>query len=335
MQTSKRTIVAASVLLVLAGAVGLGWKYAGDPHENRDRLELLGNVDVRQVNLAFKVAGRIAAVTAEEGDTVAAGEIVASLETADFDDEVRLARSRLERQAAVLAALEAGTRPEAIDQARALVAQHEAALRLAQATLRRQQELAARNVASHQVHDEAQARLDEARAQLRAAEKALALAEAGPRREDIAQARAQLNADRAALSLAQRRLADATLIAPTDGIILTRVREPGTVVAPGETVYTLTLTSPVWVRTYVDEPDLGRIYPGMSAEVRTDSGGVYRGQVGFISPRAEFTPKTVETRELRSSLVYRLRVIVTDPDNGLRQGMPVTVVLPPNQGTES
>ncbi|XKE44198.1 HlyD family efflux transporter periplasmic adaptor subunit [Halomonas organivorans] len=335
MQTSKRTIVAASVLFVLAGAAGLGWKYAGDPRETSDRLELLGNVDVRQVNLAFEVAGRVATVTREEGDAVAAGEIVASLETADFEDEVRLARSRLERQAAALAALEAGTRPEEIDQVRALVAQHEAALRLAQATLRRQQELAARNVASHQVHDEAQARQDEARARLRAAEKALELAEAGPRREDIEQAHAQLNADRAALNLAQRRLADATLIAPDDGIILTRVREPGTVVAPGDTIYTLSLTSPVWIRTYVDEPELGRIYPGMPAEIHTDSGGIYRGQVGFISPRAEFTPKTVETRELRTSLVYRLRVIVKDPDNGLRQGMPVTVVLQPNQGAES
>ncbi|ATJ83351.1 efflux RND transporter periplasmic adaptor subunit [Halomonas beimenensis] len=335
MQISKRTIVAASVLLVLAGVAGLGWIYSGDPRENSDRLELLGNVDVRQVNLAFEVAGRVATVTQEEGDTVATGQTVASLETADFEDEVRLARSRLERQAAVLAALEAGTRPAEIDQARARVMQHEAALRLAQATLRRQQELAARNLASHQVHDEAKARLDEARAQLRAAEKALALAEAGPRREDIEQARAQLNADRAALNLAQRRLADATLIAPNGGIILTRVREPGTVVAPGDTIYTLSLTSPVWIRTYVDEPELGRIYPGMPAEIHTDSGGIYRGQVGFISPRAEFTPKTVETRELRTSLVYRLRVIVENPDNGLRQGMPVTVVLQPNQGDES
>jgi HlyD family secretion protein len=83
----------------------------------------------------------------------------------------------------------------------------------------------------------------------------------------------------------------------------------------------------VWVRTYVDEPDLGQVYPGQKATVRTDSGGVYKGQVGFISPQAEFTPKTVETTELRTDLVYRLRVIVADPDEGLRQGMPVTVIL--------
>jgi len=339
MQAVKRIIVAASALLVLAGAAGLGWKYLdwkyeGDLHEDHDRLELLGNVDVRQVNLAFKVPGRIAALIQEEGDAVAAGQVVASLERDDFDDEVRLAQARVERQAAALAALEAGTRSAEIDQVRALVAQRRAALRLAQATLDRQQALAARNVASHQIHDEAQARLDEARAQLRATMKTLELAEAGPRREDIDQARAQLNADLAALSLAQRRLTDATLIAPNDGVILTRVREPGAIVAPGETIYTLTLTSSVWVRTYVSEPELGHVRPGMPAEIRTDSGGVYRGQVGFISPRAEFTPKTVETRELRTSLVYRLRVIGEDPDDGLRQGMPVTVILQPNQEAE-
>ena len=340
MQAVKRIIVAASVLFVLVGSAGLGWKYLGwkyesDSHEDYDRLELLGNVDVRQVNLAFKVPGRIAALTQEEGDSVEAGQVVASLERGDFDDETLLARSRVERQAAALAALETGTRPEEIAQVRALVAQRQAALRLAQATLDRQQELAARNAASHQIHDEAQARLDEARAQLRATRKTLELAEAGPRREDIDQARAQLSADLAALSLAQRRLADATLIAPNDGVILTRVREPGSIVAPGETIYTLTLTSSVWVRTYVSEPELGHVRPGMPAEIRTDSGGVYRGQVGFISPRAEFTPKTVETRELRTSLVYRLRVIVEDPDDGLRQGMPVTVILQPNQEAES
>lgn len=330
MKLLKRTIVTATVLIVFAGAASLGWKYYGSPQESSDQLVLLGNVDVRQVNLAFKVAGRIAAVTVEEGDSIKAGQIVASLEKEDFEDGIRLAHSRVKGQDAVLAELEAGMRPEEIEQARALVTQRQAALRLAEATLKRQEVLAARDFASHQVHDEAQARLDEARAQLHAAEEALELAETGSRQEDIDQARAQLDAYRAELSLAERRLADATLRAPNEGIILTRAREPGAIVGTGETIYTLSLSSPVWVRTYVDEPDLGRIHSGMHAEVRTDSGGTYEGQIGFISPVAEFTPKTVETRELRTSLVYRLRVIVEDPDNGLRQGMPVTVLLRTN-----
>ena len=330
MKLERHTVIAVAGLVVLAGAFALGWKYYGDRHESSNHLVLLGNVDVRQVNLAFKVGGRIAAVHVEEGDAVTTGQIISSLEREDFQDEMRLARSRVEGRQAALAALEAGTRPEEIEEARALVAQRRAALVLAEATLKRQQTLAAQDVASHQVHDEAQARLDEAKAQLRAAQEALELAEAGPRQEDIDQARAQLNADQAALRLAERRLADAILRAPNDGIILTRVREPGAIVAAGETICTLTLTSPIWVRTYVDEPDLGLIHAGMPAEVRTDSGGVYQGHVGFISPVAEFTPKTVETRQLRTSLAYRLRIIVDNPDNELKQGMPVTVVLTSN-----
>ena len=129
------------------------------------------------------------------------------------------------------------------------------------------------------------------------------------------------------MSQAERRLADGELIAPGAGEILTRARERGAIVSPGETVFTLTLTTPVWVRTYVNEVDLGRVQPDMPAFVRTDSapGKTYRGHVGFISPTAEFTPKSVETRELRTDLVYRLRIVVDNPDGGLRQGMPVTV----------
>lgn len=331
MKISKSTILAAAAPVVLAGAFGIAWTSYDGLNETRGQMLLLGNVDVRQVDLAFKVPGRMTAALVEEGDAVEEGHLVASLEKADFQDEVRAAQARVERQRAVLAELKAGTRPEEIEQARALVSQREAAVKLAEATLERQEALAARNIASHQVHDEAQARLDEARAQLRAAQQVLELAQAGPREEDVQQARAQLNADQAALNLAERRLADAELFAPSDGVILTRVREPGAIVAAGETIYTLALTTPVWVRAYVDEPDLGRVHPGMSAEVRTDSGSVYTGQIGFISPVAEFTPKTVQTRALRTSLVYRLRVIVDNPDSGLRQGMPVTVIPKPSE----
>src|SRR5262249_48699583 len=138
-----------------------------------------------------------------------------------------------------------------------------------------------------------------------------------------------LRAKEASLSQAERRLVDSELIAPGAGVILTRARERGAIVAPGETVFTLTLSSPVWVRTYVNETDLGRIQPGMPAGVVTDSGpgNLDGGHIGFISPTAEFTPKSVETRELRTNLVYRLRVLVDNADGGLRQGMPVTVVL--------
>jgi HlyD family secretion protein len=113
--------------------------------------------------------------------------------------------------------------------------------------------------------------------------------------------------------------------------VFTRAQEPGAILQTGTTVLTVSLQKPVWVRAYIEEPDLGRIHPGMNVQVYSDSkpGKAYEGKIGYISPRAEFTPKTVETSELRTSLVYRLRVVVENPDDGLRQGMPVTVKLQP------
>ncbi len=133
----------------------------------------------------------------------------------------------------------------------------------------------------------------------------------------------------AALGVATTNLRNTDLYAPSDGTILTRIREPGTVVNIADPIYTLSVLSPVWVRAYVSEPELGLIYPGMKAEIETDTPGgkIYEGHIGFISPVAEFTPKTVQTTSLRTDLVYRLRIITDNPDQFLKQGMPVTVKL--------
>ncbi len=140
---------------------------------------------------------------------------------------------------------------------------------------------------------------------------------------------AKLAEAEAALALAETNLKDTVIYAPTDGTILTRIREPGTIVKEGDPVLSLSILSPVWVRAFIAEPGLGMIYPGMKADIYTDTpdGKVYHGHVGFISPTAEFTPKTVETTDLRTDLVYRLRIIADNPDKGLKQGMPVTVKL--------
>jgi HlyD family secretion protein len=140
---------------------------------------------------------------------------------------------------------------------------------------------------------------------------------------------ANLKQAEASLGVAETNMRETEIYAPSEGTILTRIREPGSVVNPSDPIYTLSLLSPVWVRAFVTEPDLGRIYPGMKAEVYTDvtGGKVYQGHIGFISPIAEFTPKTVETTQLRTDLVYRLRIIADNPDHFLLQGMPVTVKL--------
>lgn len=333
MKTSEKKVTIGVGLTVLILSIVAWTVFVGLGPDDKRALILQGNVDVRQVNLSFKVAGRIAGMMVDEGDKVENGKIVASLEKSYFADEVRLARARVAAQTAVVARLENGTRPEEIAQARAAVSEHEASVALAEATLNRQEDLAGRGVSPHQRHDEATAASDQAKAALKSAQETLKLAEIGPRREDIDAAKGQLEAENAALAQAERRLTDADLIAPSAGIVLTRVREPGAIVAAGETVYAVTITSPVWVRSYISEPDLGRIRPGFSVDVRTDGGKTYSGQIGFISPVAEFTPKSVETKELRTSLVYRLRVVIDGETAGLLQGMPVTVLVKTGNGS--
>jgi membrane fusion protein YbhG len=319
-------ILAVLGLLLLAGAA---WVYFSPDDTDRSRLELQGNIDVRQVNLSFKVPGRIDSSAVDEGDPVKAGQVVATLEQVDFQNDLRLAVSQRDAAAATLERLLNGSRPEEIAQARARVDELKATVARARQDFARSEQGYRTGAVTREELDRTRAIVQETEAQLKSAEQALRLAELGPRREEIAQARAQLRAEEARVAQAQQRLADTKLVGPNDGVILTRAREKGAVVQPGETVFALTLTSPVWVRTYVGEPDLGLVQPGMPAGVTTDSapGKVYRGHVGFISPTAEFTPKTVETRELRTDLVYRLRIVVDDPDGGLRQGMPVTVTL--------
>ena len=317
------------LLLVLAGAAAAGvWYYEfRKPPPDENQLVLEGNIDVRQVNLSFKVDGRIETLGVDEGDTVTTGQALATLDKRYFDDELRLARARRDAQQAAVARLEHGSRPEEIAQAEAKVTELKASVENARLLYDREKKLVDRGSVSRTEFDNTKASFDEAEARLKSAEETLRLAELGPRQEDIDAARAQLAAEEATVSQTERRLADADLIAPGPGIILTRAQERGAIVSPGEPIFTLTLASPVWVRTYVNERDLGRIRPGMPAQITTDSARnkPYRGHIGFISPTAEFTPKTVETRELRTDLVYRLRILVENDDGMLRQGMPVTV----------
>ncbi|MFN3076247.1 MAG: secretion protein HlyD [Alphaproteobacteria bacterium] len=320
--------------VVLAGAVG-GYVTWGEAFRSRKAgvvgpLVLHGNVDIRQVDLAFNAEGRIAEMLVEEGDAVAKGQRLAVLEKGYHQEMGKLAQARLEAQQAQVAKLEAGSRPEEIDLARANLAEAEAQLAKATATFRRQEQLSRTSVASQQTLDDARAAMNVASARREAARHTLRLAVLGPRTEELDAARASLRSDEATVALAGRRLADTELFAPEDGVILTRIREPGGVLSSGSPVYTLALKNPVWVRAYVSEPELGRVHPGMTVRIRTDSrpDRPYAGQVGFISPTAEFTPRSVETTDLRTSLVYRLRVVVNDPDAALRQGMPVTLELP-------
>ena len=330
---SKRVLLL--VLAIAVAGAGYWWFYLKKPATGP--LILQGNVEVRQVNLGFKVAGRIEKLNVDEGDTVAAGQTLASLDKVYFTEALAQVRAQRDQSAANYDKLRNGNRPEEIAQAKALVAEREATLTNARVILQRAQTLLNSPAGSQKAFDDAQAAERQADALLNSAREALRLQEAGFRKEDIALGKGQLDERVAAVEVAGRNLTDADLIAPSKGTVLSRVREVGAIVAAGETVYVLSLTTPVWVRTYVSEPDLGRIRPGMAVQVKTDTpaGKTFAGKIGFIAATAEFTPKTVETTELRTSLVYRLRIVVDDPTGFLRQGMPVTATTVPPPAEET
>lgn len=329
----KRIPIIIAVLLVGSGLAAwafdlparLGWR-----GEEASALTLYGNVDIRQVELGFRVAGRIEAMTFEEGQSVKAGALLAQLDACPYDDKVKAAEAQLAVQTASLQKVEAGPRAAEIAQGRANLAERQADLANAQQAFERATKLRPAGAISQAALDAAKAAQGMAVARVAAAQQALALLEEGSRPEDIATARASALLAKANLDAAQTDLGDTKLVAPADGIILSRVREPGAIVGPSDAVYVLSLTKPVWVRAYIAEPLLGRIHPGMAVTLTNDSAPnrPYHAHIGFISPVAEFTPKSVETPELRTDLVYRLRVIVDDADEGLRQGMPVTVTVP-------
>jgi len=328
MPSDRRRTVAA-ILMVAAGAAGIGvWMRSRDVAEPQ-RLVLYGNLDVRQVDLAFNEADRVTAMYVEEGDVVEAGQLLAELDDARLEQLVAEAEAEVAAQQAVVARFEHGSRPEEIARARAETSEAEALLADATVTADRFERLTRADASSQQAYDDARSAYQAAKARAAKAAENLALAIQGPRAEDRSAALAKLQALESALALARRRLADTKLYAPARGTILTRILEAGAVVLPNTPAYTLALADPVWVRAYVGEPDLGKVRPGMKADITTDSepGRSHEGWVGYISPTAEFTPKTVETPDLRTSLVYRLRVYVENPDGSLRQGMPVTVTL--------
>ncbi len=318
------------LLIVIAAAAGGFWYWRhSQRHEDEGRLILLGNVDVRQVELAINGSERIAELSVTEGDHIQQGQLLAKLETERLQFSVARAKAQVETQRQVVARLEAGSRPEEIAKARADVAAAQATAKDAQRTLDRNAELHKSNAVSQQELDDALSANQSAEARVAALQATLDLAIAGPRKEDIAEAKALLMLYDAELAQAEHDLKDASLYAPCDGVVQNRILEIGDMASPQKTVYTIALTDPIWVRAYVSETDLGKIFEGMKASVLTDSfpDKQYDGWIGFISPTAEFTPKPVETRELRTKLVYQIRVFVKNPDNELRLGMPATVEI--------
>jgi HlyD family secretion protein len=273
----QRSLIYIFILLLVGAAIIFEIIHIRHSSRPGDSITLYGNIDVRQVDLGFRVAGRVTQMFFEEGDLVAPGQLMGVLDNQPYADQVTEALSRV---------------------------------RSSKATMEKAEKILVRRQDLIKDGSVAQEDLDTAIADKQIAEADILNAVAG-------------------VAVARSNLSYTEVYAPTEGTILTRIREVGTVVNAGDAIYTLSITSPVWVRAFISEADLGVVYPGMPAVIYTDTPGgkTYEGKVGFISPVAEFTPKTVETTQLRTDLVYRLRIYADNPDKGLRQGMPVTVKL--------
>ncbi|WP_287105045.1 efflux RND transporter periplasmic adaptor subunit [Brevundimonas sp.] len=323
---NRRLIGVAAVLVVALAGWGV-WLLLRPDGES---LQLYGNIDIREAAIGFEIPGRVEALAVDEGARVAAGQELGRLDADSVDAELAEAQGTLSAAEARLALLRAGPTRATIAQSAAQVEERRAALADVQADLNRLAPLVGTGAVADRDVENARSRVAEAAARLRQAEQALADVRAGSRREEIAQAEAERERARATVERLRIRTGDAVLVAPESGVVLTRAVEVGEVVQGGQTAFTLALTDPVWARIYVDAKDLGRVAPGAEVELTTDAapGHVYRGRVGHVSPTAEFTPRAVESPELRTDLVYRARVVVLNPDDRLRQGMPITVRFP-------
>lgn len=274
----KKVIIAVVILLIL----GLAVLFLTRKSDNKNELELYGNIEIRQVDLSFQVSGQISKMLKEEGDHVKKGDLLAVLDDKDYKTNLEKASADIDKTVALKED--------------------------AQSKYDRNLPLCEKDIVSKQ----------ECESLLHLKNKTKA---------DYESALAQK-------TFANNQLNYTKIYAPEEGIITVRVQENGATVTKGQPVYTMAKTKPVWIRAYVNETDLGNIKYGMKVKVYTDTVNPktgnkreYNGYIGYISPVAEFTPKTVQSTDIRTSLVYRIRVYVDDIDDYLRQGMPTTIKI--------
>ena len=320
---------AAGALVGAALVGGVWWAFFRPPSQQGDVLTLYGNIDIREVQAAFNDSDVVARMLVQEGARLRKGDLIATLDDRRYAARLDQARRQADSLKAALDRLVHGSRPEEIAQAKATMEALRAVDENNKTLYDRTMRLLPRGAASTEDRDNALAQLNSSQKNYEAAVQAYILAVKGPRDEDIVAARNTYHAAEAAAALAEREFADTKLYAPSDGIVEARILEPGDMASPSAPVYTIALTDPLWVRAYVPETELGKVKLGMRATIHTDSvpGHAYHGWIGYLSPTAEFTPKTIESPELRTKLVYQLRVYVCDPDHDLRLGMPATVTI--------
>lgn len=296
-------------------------------HEEKE-VKFYGNVDVRTVSLAFRVSGRLDTLNFDEGQTLKKGDVIATIENSIFKENLNQINAQIKLQEIQIQKLEKGYRPEEIQKAKAKLSQVKANLDKTNKDFRRAQKLLKTKSISTQSYDSTKASALNLKAQYDYAKSSLNLLQNGYEIEDILSAKATLESLKAQRNILQINLDDTVLYSPVDGTIITKVYEVGSIVNSSQTIVELAKSDEYWVRSYISEKYLGIIKDGMKARVFTDNTKSYEGVVSFISPLAEFTPKTVQTEDLRTDLVYRFRIILKNTDSDLKQGMPVTISFP-------
>lgn len=324
-----------AIVLVIIALVVIGFWVWGYKTKNQEdsNLTLYGNVDIRQVSLAFEQSGRIEKLLVQEGDKVKAGQVLATLNTNALQIQAKQAQAQLKAQQEAIVKQQVGARPEEISQARAQLASAQADLDKASKNLQRLQILVSSTdgrAISQQELDYAKSNQHSAEAAVRERQANLELVIKGARQEDREATKAQYDATKANLDLINYNLTQAVLKSPVNAVVRARLQEVGDMTTAQKAVYTLALTDPKWVRLYANEKDLSSIHMGGTAQVIRDAdpNQSINGKIGYISSVAEFTPKTVQTDEIRTTLVYEVRVYVNDPNDQLKMGQPVTVKVP-------
>ena len=320
------------IVLLLAAVLGGGYYYYRYTHVTTaaaGTLLLSGNVEAHESVVAFRTQGRIVALPVEEGSTVKAGELLARLDDADYQQQVRIDEATLHTRDRELQLAEAGNRAQDIRASEQTVADAKADLELKRIDLERYTALYKRDAISAQTRDQADTAFRRAQAVYERTQQNLSETREGTRKEQIAVSRATLHAAQQSLELSKVRLDYTVLASPVTGVVSVRQAELGEYVVPGTPVVTIDDLDHLWVRAYVAETDMGRVRFGQQVAVRTDTypGKSYKGTVAFISPEAEFTPKTVQTNKERVALVYRIKVDVENPNHELKPGMPADVTI--------
>lgn len=328
---AKRKRIAALILMLIVLGGFIYYRHQeSTAQEAAHELKLSGNVDVREVSIAFRGSDRINEILVNEGDRVSKGQVLARLDSQEAELLIAKVKAEIRVQENAVRLLREGNRAEVINQAENKLRAAEASAANAQGVRERKQQIFdSAGAISRQELDNAVYAAQAAKAEAEAARQAYAEAVAGARAEEIEQEEAKLEALQQELARQEYLLSQMELTSPADGVIRSRLLEAGDMASPSIPVFKLSLDDKKWVRVYVKETDLAHVYEGQPAEVKIDSlsDKKLKGQVGYISGTAEFTPKTVQTDELRTSLVYEVRVYVDDTENVLRLGMPATAFL--------